>query len=558
MFENNLKALMSINPTLCGSLEKLHGEPLDESIALAQAKSGEYILGINGVPLDNVISPSKGAQEDVEKSILSKVGKNDFIVLYGLGMGYMLDELFLKYESKIVVYEPNISVLRFVFENVDMTSYLSSKRVFITNNDEICLNYLKNHFIAGDKLEITYPTNYVVYYQQTMTEFIEGVYNILKRNIIDINTTKKLSEVWTKNVITNSRRIKNKILFSQLENKFKGRTAMVLGAGPSLKDNISTIRENRDKFTIFAVNRTLTFLEKEEIVPDFAIFTDASYLKNTTSDLSDEYIKKLNIIADIKASTSVFELDCKNLIVYLPANESLSSLIAQENNIKPQETYGTAAAVALYCAKELGAKEIICSGIDLAFKNDEFYSDGKGKIEGDNLLVDNYSMHLTEVKSKDGNMVKTRDDYASFIPQFETICKKFGKGVKVYNVTDFGAYIEGMEYKKLSEILPSKKSKVNTDKILSEIEPLNIDYEAKINEEWIKAEKFIDEITKNKKIKLGELIQNTMDCALLYSACQYEILNLEKMNFSDESIENYKKYVTDLGDRLRKTYYELD
>ena len=158
-------------------------------------------------------------------------------------------------------------------------------------------------------------------------------------------------------------------------------------------------------------------------------------------------------------------MDCKNLIVYLPANESLSSLIAQENNIKPQETYGTAAAVALYCAKELGAKEIFCAWIDLAFKNDEFYSDGKGKIEGDNLLVDNYSMHLTEVKSKDGNMVKTRDDYASFIPQFETICKKFGKGVKVYNVTDFGAYIEGMEYKKLSEILPSKKSKVNTDKI---------------------------------------------------------------------------------------------
>ena len=558
MFENNLKELMSINPTLCGSLEKLHNEPLDESIALAQAKSGEFILGINGIPLDNVESPSKGAKDDIEKTILSKIGKNDFIVLYGLGMGYMLDELFLKYESKIVVYEPNINVLRFVFENVDMTGYLSSKRVFITNNDEICLNYLKNHFIAGDKLEITYPTNYVAYYQQTMTEFIEGVYNILKRNIIDINTTKKLSESWTKNVITNSRRINGKILFSQLENKFEGTTAMVLAAGPSLKDNIETIKENRDKFTIFAVNRTLSFLEKEDIVPDFAIFTDASYLKNTTNDLSDDYIKKLNIIADIKASTSVFELDCKNLIVYLPANESLSGLIAQKNNIKAQETYGTAAAVAFYCAKEIGAKEIICAGIDLAFKNDEFYSDGKGKIDGDKLIVDNYSMHLSEVKSKDGKMVKTRDDYASFVPQFESICKKFGKDIKVYNITDFGAYIEGMEYKKLSEILPSKNLKINTDKILSEIEPLNIDYEAIINEEWVKAENFIDEITQNKEIKLGDLIQKTINCALLYSTCQYEILNLEKMNFSDDSIAEYKKFVTDLGDRLRKTYYELD
>ena len=558
MFENNLKELQEINPALTDRLRKLHEEELDASISIAQSESNEFILVRNGVPLDDVKSPSQAVLNDISKTILSDVKKTDFILIYGLGMGYMLDEVFSKYESKIILYEPDINVLRFVFENVDLAKYLSEKRVFIFNDEKECLNYLSDHFISGDKLEITYPANYALIYHEVMPPFIQEIYNILKRNIIDVNTSKRNSELWTKNVIMNSRKANNKILFSQLENKFEGTTALILGAGPSLKENIEKIKENRDKFTVFAVNRTLRYLQQENIVPDFVVFTDASDVKNTTEGLNSDYIKQLNVIADIKASTSVFDLDCKNLIVYLPNNESLVGLIAEKQNLKLQKTYGTAAAVCLNCAKEIGAKEIICAGIDLAFKNDEFYSDGKGSCDGNKLTVDNYSVRLTEVKSKDGKMVKTREDYASFVHQFEKATEDLNDSVKVYNVTSFGAYIKGMEYKNLAEILPEKQA-LNTDKILSEITPQEVDYASVIDEEWTKSEDIVDQINKKKEfVNLGELIGKVIESKLLHPTCQYEILELGKKGFTFENVMAFKNSMNDFCDRLRKVYYELD
>ena len=558
MFDNNLKELQKINSSLYETLKKIHEEPLNESISVAQAESNEFLLLKDGFPLDDIKCPSKGAQDVISKTIVSELRNNDFILIYGLGMGYLLDEVFLKYESKIILYEPDINVLRFVFENVDLIKYLSSQRVFIFNDEKECLKYLGNHFISGDKLEITYPENYALFYQQIMPGFIQQIYNVLKRNIIDINTTKRLSELWTKNVIMNSRKADNKILFSQLKNKFQGTTAMILGAGPSLKENIETIRANRAKFTIFAVNRTLKYLQQENIAPDFAVFTDATIVKNTTEDLDEDYIKQLNIIADIKASSFIFDLPCRNLIVYLPKNEPLVSLISEKQHLQQQETFGTASAVCLNCAKEIGAKEIICAGIDLAFKNDEFYSDGKGKKEGNLLLVDNCSVRMTEVKSKDGVMVKTREDYASFIPQFEKIIQNFGEGIKVYNVTSFGANIKGMEYKNLEDILP-EKSACDTDKILASITPQAVDYATTIDEEWVKSENIADEINKRKEfINLGDLIKKVMESKILYSTCQYEILELGKKGFTFENVTKFKEFLNDLCDRLRKVYYELD
>ncbi|MBQ6516476.1 motility associated factor glycosyltransferase family protein [bacterium] len=558
MFENNLKELQKINPDLCDRLKKLHNESLDESISVGQAESGEFILLKGDFPLDDLKSPSKASQNIISRTILSELRKSDFILIYGLGMGYLLDEVFLKYDSKIIIYEPDINVLRFVFENVDLVKYLSDNRVFIFNDEKECLKYISGHFISGDKMEITYPANYALFYQQVMPEFIQQIYNILKRNIIDTNTTKKLSELWTKNIIMNSRKANNKILFSQLENKFKGTTAMILGAGPSLKENIKKIKENREKFTIFAVNRTLEYLQQENIVPDFAVFTDSTIVKSTTEKLENDYIKQLNIIADIKASSFIFDFDCKNLIVYLPNNEPLIGLIAEKQNLKLQETYGTAAAVCLYCAKEIGAKEIICAGIDLAFKGDELYSDGKGKCDGNQVTVDNYSVRMTEVKSKDGEMVKTREDYLSFIPQFEKVIEGLNKKVKVYNITSFGAYIKGMEYKTLEEIIP-EKSACDTDKILASITPQVVDYATTIDEEWVKSENIADEINKKKEyVNLGDLIKNVMESKLLYATCQYEILELGKKGFTFENVTDFKNFMNDLCDRLRKVYYELD
>ena len=71
------------------------------------------------------------------------MGAFDFIIIFGLGVGYMLDYIFEKYNSKIILVEPDINVMRTAFEMVDYSKYLESGRLFMTcDYDDVYKFYL--------------------------------------------------------------------------------------------------------------------------------------------------------------------------------------------------------------------------------------------------------------------------------------------------------------------------------------------------------------------------------------------------------------------------------
>ena len=58
----------------------------------------------------------------------------DTIITFGIGLGYLLDEVFNTYPSKIYIYEPDINLLHFVLNNVDISEHLSSGRIYISSD----------------------------------------------------------------------------------------------------------------------------------------------------------------------------------------------------------------------------------------------------------------------------------------------------------------------------------------------------------------------------------------------------------------------------------------
>ena len=73
----------------------------------------------------------------------------------------------------------------------------------------------------------------------------------------------------------------------------------------------------------------------------------------------------------------------------------------------------------------------------------------------------------TEVKSITGEYIKTRKDYAYFIKQFETIFAG-NKNANFYNLSSFGAFINGMKYITAEEIFPEVKTLNDTETILND------------------------------------------------------------------------------------------
>lgn len=66
----------------------------------------------------------------------------------------------------------------------------------------------------------------------------------------------------------------NVVSINSLKECFVGRTAIVLGAGPSLDDHLDWVKENRSKLVVFAVSRLSTRLLEVGIEPDVVVSLD--------------------------------------------------------------------------------------------------------------------------------------------------------------------------------------------------------------------------------------------------------------------------------------------
>ena len=397
--------------------------------------------------------------------------RHDIIVIYGLGFGNLLDYVSEKSVSNIVLYEPDLEIIRFTMEYVDLTKYFDG-RLYLTNNLAECSNYIKNKYLIGDKIECLYIKNYLLYRPSEFSLLTKKIADDCHNKIIDINTISQMSKVWIENIFSKIRLNKNLIPLNLLKNCYKGKTALILGAGPSLKDNISKIKENRDKFVIFTIHRTLEVLQNNDIVPDFCVVTDAMYTNAYFPKLKEEYVKSLNLVLDIKSDKYTAKLPCKRSFIFFTNNSIFSEkMLINSSSIKDLlETVGTSTLSAYNCAKFLGCKNFIFTGVDLAFKDNTAYCDGKNvvTISQSEVKIQNISRHTTQVKSVTGDYVKTREDYASFISQFEAIFAK-DQNPNIYNLTDFGAYIKGMKYDSLDNIIKYLKiNKINAENVIEE------------------------------------------------------------------------------------------
>lgn len=525
MFENNLAKLN--NTRLKEELQNIPLSSCTNDIAFVQTLGGQIVFLKGEIPTDDTTDPVAYAKNLITDD-MKNFGSNDIIVCVGIGVGYILDELFTSTKAKIVIFEPDSKFLRFVFETVDLTQYLSDKRVFISDNAEECVYFILKNYLNDDKLEFVVSPILSIFYKDDFEKFSEILYSKLKSKIVDINTIKVLAKRWAYNVLRFVSLNKKYYSIEDFKWKFTGKNALILGAGPSLKDNIENIKNNRDKFVIFAVNKTLETLEKNNIVPDFAVFADAQGIK-TNYHLSEEFTSKLNIIADWKAETSIADFKSNNFIVYFSDNELFIKKYARDLDIQLFPAEQTTTILSLICANYMDFEKIYFCGLDLAFKDNEPYSSDEQNnlnfIDNNTAIINNYQKHIVDVMSITGEMVKTREDYSVFIKNLETIIKT--RGLKnLYNITDFGALIEGMNYTSFDNInIYGTKPDID-----SEIQKLPIckkDFTPYIEKEKAAIINIHDNIINRSPANLvtKKIINDT---ALLYEYLQIELIELSR------------------------------
>ena len=112
ILEKNLLLLEQTNKVLASKIKNI--TEVKNSYELKTNLAGEYNLSINGKLVHSVSGAEKEAEKLFEQ--LPNESANVIHVIYGLGLGYMLDYYFEHTKGSIIVYEPDIELLRIVFE----------------------------------------------------------------------------------------------------------------------------------------------------------------------------------------------------------------------------------------------------------------------------------------------------------------------------------------------------------------------------------------------------------------------------------------------------------
>ena len=511
MFKKNIEELKKKNKVLARRLQQMSLEEAAEHIEVYEAESKDYIISYDGLALDDIYDPIRVSKTNWNANAPKNMSKYDIVFIFGLGLGYLFKRAYISTDCRIILYEPKIDILRYILEYVDLSNEIADDRVFFTTDKKCALNFVTEKYLSEDKLVFLYPQAYAQLLTQELISLTDDIVQVCNMKKMDVNTITMLAKNWANHSMQNILNMKTTRPFSWLGNKYKDKTALIAAAGPSLKDNIETIKQNRDKFIIFCVNRSAKYLFDNDITPDFVLFADTLNIDHTINGIEDK-LKTTNLIVDFRANNTIFE-KFDNILTYFSKND----LVAQNINSKLKEpfvlseTAGTAVAQAYYCTKMLGINDIVFAGLDLAFKGDVLYAEGNKVIkESDNVMKietsDRYKKNIVTVKDLNGNDIETRDDYALFIRQFADIFEN-DETSKLYNISSFGAYIKGMKYTTLEELLQTT-TKTEVD-ISKDVKQLISDTKEKWDEIYAQLKKYLSDekdTLKSIKVKAEELL----------------------------------------------------
>lgn len=367
--------------------------------------------------------------------------QNATIVVNGFGMGYHVKQLAGRFgrAGLIVVFEPDLDLLRSVFELVDHSSWMQDALLlFITDPTDRGMLAQK---LNGSESVLAQGVAFLDH--PASRRRIGEDANRFGSMFSDYIATAKLTLMTT--LVRSVDTIRNLLLnvdhyaagagIADLENIAAGHPAVVVSAGPSLWRNIHHLGEEgvRDRCVIVAVQTTLKPLLQAGIKPHFVTALDYHEIsKRFYEDLPVDELGDVTLIADPKAHPVIIDsfpgpVRCCEV----PFLNKLLGGLAPGLGALPAGA--TVAHLAVYVARFLGCNPIALIGQDLGFTDGLYYAPGTAihKVWGPELNSFNtiammewqrivrHRVHLEKTRDVNGRPIFTDAQMVNYLHQFE-------------------------------------------------------------------------------------------------------------------------------------------
>lgn len=454
-FEKNSKYL---SPKILKLIEKIEYEGKIEILESRKEKNitaKVQTMENNSILLHSLYSPMEEAVKFVKQ--FEKLGEEE-IFIAGFGLGYHVEEV-LKHASKeqeVYILVTDLAAFKAAVYLRDLELVFSDDRVKIIGGNSVkeladgikeCLE----HFSDESKLIIHYPS-----LKSMSAEYLE-IKDILER----IDTYKKSFEnhhdITSGNIIKNLPIIEVDNGIIQLKNRFKGKSAFIISAGPSLEKNIDELKKVGNKGIIISVGTAVKKLLAKGIKPDYIVAIDG--LLNIKMQLEGIERQDIPLIYFPTINHEALSLYKGKRYSAFPDGDNYFEELNSKQEKGILRSGGSVATVAIDFGKYIGCNPIIFVGQDLALSDT-----GHTHVSG--TLKEGYKntlKNLREIDGINGGKVKTVKNLYIYLRWIESYIKD-NQSIQFINATEGGAKISGTEVMKLETAIDKfcKTSSVNT------------------------------------------------------------------------------------------------
>ena len=395
--------------------------------------------------------------------------KKELIFVIGINSINEINSVFkLKnHDSIMIIIEPKISFFQHVLANKDLSIFNNKNVLLFADSIELLPNFMSSFIYNLKYLSLIQNINFYItsYYREFDLNTAKKCINYIRKNIVSVlkavGNSIEDSLQGLKNNLSNLKWIQYSKNPALIKNKYAGKPAIIVSAGPSLNKNLKELKKAKGKAIIIAVDTVLKMLLIEGIVPDFVCSIERIEKVYDLFYKDLEVPNTVTLVAPPLLDPRIFEEFNGELMLSFRLDVAEYDWLKTILNVDDDcfiEMGSSCAHVAFGLAIHLGASPVILIGQDLAYGEENqthalgtYIINDKDKNKEKSTKKKGSNQLFEVIEGYNGGNVNTNETWLSFKIWFERKIVEYG--IDVINATEGGAKIYHTIQMTLSEAI---------------------------------------------------------------------------------------------------------
>ncbi len=360
----------------------------------------------------------------------------DDYVVYGLGLGYHCEYLASKdYDLHLTILENDIGMIQLAMTYTDMSWYFNHPGVRICYDGDWM--QLRESLRDADK-------KIVLFHEPSVRRIKDKeIANLIQRYMVYEGSSRARNDRMIQNFRYNTNHCDCDL--SEVEQRFHGKTVIIVGAGPSLDKNVHILKERHEDVIILAMGAVCRKLHQMGVPMDYIIITDPKVISNAQiQGVEDCGVPMLVLSTATKGIARNYH---GHLYMLCQKGFEDAEQFAVEHHLPIFETGGSVATTAVDLCIRFKANQIVFVGLDMAYTGNRNHASG-ARDEG---ITDYQDMIM--VDGVYGDKVPTTQPFQMYREWIERRMARADVNMPVVDATEGGAKIKGTEVKMLRDVI---------------------------------------------------------------------------------------------------------